>query len=194
MSDGEYDIFGNLIKADSKSSKADAPEEALVIEEPQKLFAVGDKVDVKEGGKVFRKATVLKYNEKSQELDLQYDDGETESGVPINLIKLGSRVPAAAPAPPPGMSAPPSEAEDSGKGVPRKERKSKKDRTAEESMGRATIFSSKARQCYEMIKTFSEAEQDAALAMIKALDSVRASHGSILRSEAAGSAISPNSS
>jgi hypothetical protein len=175
MADGEYDIFGNLIVA----------KQEITQEVKGPLFTVGDKVEVKEGGKVYRKATVIGCDKKGQQhLDLEYDDGEKELEVPISLIRLGSRVPGSAS--PPGMSSKTKEESTEGTTpeigistapVHRKERRKKDPESIiPESKGSGqTSFSSKSRQCYELIKTFDDKEQEAALAMLLAFDSVRAS-------------------
>jgi len=180
MSDGEYDILGNLLEAD-------APKEE---EKLAPLFVKGDTVDVKEGGNVYRKAVVIKFDEKGQQLCLEYEDGEKESEVPINLIKLGSRVPPAiSSASPPGMGGVKAEGvkaegvavqpvtTDTAVPAVRKERRTKKSKNPVDKeiiSGEVTSFSSKPRQCYELLKTFSEAEQEAAWTMLQALDSIRA--------------------
>jgi len=129
-------------------------------------YATGDAVEVKEGGKVYRAATVLKVDEVLGCVDLVYADGEKECGVPVNLIRKtagGGAAPAAvAAAAPPGMAAvalpmSAAEAPPSDSGRPRREKGSRE----------------KARQCYELVKSFSETEQEAALTMLMALNSVR---------------------
>ena len=129
------------------------------------IITTGDLVEVKEGGNVYRAARVVKFDEGIGSLDLVYDDGEKENGVPINLVRKpkgcsNASMKPGVPVGPPGMiqqqSSPSAPA--SSPNAPTSRRKKDKD---------------KARQCYELIKKFSESEQDAAFNMLLALDSVR---------------------
>jgi hypothetical protein len=171
MADGEYDIFGNHVG----STK------------PPKLYVSGDAIEVKEGGKKYRAAKVTSFDEELGTVDISYNDGKSlsksllsagisqqcdlvsgsvECGIPLGLVRkptgaVISPSMAASNGLPPGMTAAPSATV-----LPEVSAASPDDRR-----GRRE----KARAIYELVKHFSEAEQDAALTMLTALDSVRAS-------------------
>ena len=157
--DGEYDIFGNpIIPPLTKATEVASPTPKAVPS-----FNIGDNVEVKEGGKKFRKATVLKVDSSLGALDLAYSDDSRECGVPFSLCrKVHTADEAISDDGPPGIGRPTipvkSEAEVSG-------------RRKRDGPG------SKARACYELVKTFSEPEQEAAYAILLSLDGVRASKG-----------------
>jgi hypothetical protein len=111
------------------------------------LFKKGDPCEVKEGGTKFRAATVVKFDEGIGAVDVTYtDDGEFECGVPVNLVRK------------PGAVEPPKQQ------VRPKQKRAKGSKEVP-----------LPRQCYELVKGFSAAEQVAALQMLQALDSVRMS-------------------
>ena len=120
---------------------------------------------VKEGGKVYRPATVIKFDEGIGALDLEYNDGEKECGVPVNLIRAvsGGAGVSANIAAPPGMHASPSTVSEE----PALE-------TAGNLRRREKNEENIARQCYALVKSFAPEEQEAAMKMLLAFDSVRA--------------------
>ncbi len=114
---------------------------------PEPLFNVGDPCEVKEGGTKYRAGKVMKFDEGLGAVDVKYDDdGELECGVPVNLVRK------------PGVETP--------KQAVRPKKKGGKDTSKKLPL---------ARQCYELVKGFSEEEQMAALQMLEALNSIRAS-------------------
>ena len=144
--DGSYDIFGNPISAQSNESVLiDAVPSVLP------LYSPGDEVEVKEGGKKYRAAKIIKFDAEIGSLDVLYiDNGEKENGAPTSLVRKqegGSTNKNL----PPGIS---------------------KAASSDQSTIRSRK-SDKARQCYDLIKTFSESEQEAAYSILLSLDSVR---------------------
>jgi len=110
------------------------------------LFKEGDPCEVKEGGSKYRAGVVVKFDEGIGAVDVKYnDDGELECGVPVNLVRK------------PG--------EGGGNTVKRIPTRPKRSKGSKEVP--------LARQCYELIKTFNDKEQEAALQMLQALDAVR---------------------
>ena len=206
MSDGEYDIFGNLVGADGvvqaapeptvehkpKPSKsgvgwrgggggdgaadasaaapvsAPAPASAAAVANP---FAPGIEVQIKEGGKKYRTAKVVSFDAGIGTIDVVYEDGEKECGVPTSLVRKpeggggggggGDSSAAAAAAPASSSWEPPAGAAPKAGGGGGSSAKDKKS------------SSNKARKLYELAKTMSDAELDAATAMLQALLSVR---------------------
>jgi len=188
--EGEYDIFGNLVCPEAESN---ASPPGMSLEASRKAiveamsFRVGDAVEVKEGGKVYRSATVVKCELDIGSLDLQYADGEEECGVPINLV----RKPKASPPgrlkaqpfagsesqqlQPPEMALdtePEAQVDLAAPVNPTKGHRSKRE-SANAFASTSTKEVSKARQCYELVKSFTDEEQEAALQMLLALDRVR---------------------
>lgn len=182
--DGEYDIFGNMVaptggeEASSVGATLSAAPEAAPGAAPGEVvvpvaFRVGDAVEVKEGGKVYRAATIVKCELDIGTLDLLYADGEKECGVPVTLVRP---VVEAAAARPPGAALPPGMAPSvapEAQSAFAAANTGKARRPKKESAAVSTKDASKARQCYELLKGFTDAEQDAALQMLLALDSVR---------------------
>lgn len=174
--DGEYDIFGNPVSAapaaaaESSSSSGggggDLASNAPTTSQPttNKLFEAGDKCEVKEGGTKYRAATVIKFDEGIGALDVQYSDGEKECGIPVNLVRKSTgsveREPKSKVAPPVQQQRPVDYAEEAKAPPLRRRNKGSKE---------------VARQIYDLVKNFSDQEQAAALQMLQALDSVRAS-------------------
>jgi len=187
--DGEYDIFGNLVSpaAETNASPPGVTPEATsyaVVEAVS--FSIGDAVEVKEGGKVYRAATVIKCELGIGSLDLQYADGEKECGVPVNLVRQPKSSPpglqqsepstgsGGQQLQPPGMAletAPEAQANVTAAPNPTRSRRSKKESSGNSSSNTKEV--PKARQCYELVKSFTEDEQEAALQMLLALDRVR---------------------
>ena len=167
--DGEYDIMGNPIGG-AAAAHATAPAPAGESSESAggALYKEGDKCEVKEGGSKYRAATVVKFDEGIGAVDVTYSDGEKECGIPVNLVrKAGAGGGAASTTkpkqPPVAQQRPVDYVEEANAPPPRRRNKGSKEL---------------ARQCYELVKSFSEEEQQAALQMLQALDSVRASTAS----------------
>ena len=174
--DGEYDIFGNPVSAapaaaaESSSSSGggggDLASNAPTTSQPttNKLFEAGDKCEGKEGGTKYRAATVINFDEVIGALDVQYSDGEKECGIPVNLVRKSTgsveREPKSKVAPPVQQQRPVDYAEEAKAPPLRRRNKGSKE---------------VARQIYDLVKNFSDQEQAAALQMLQALDSVRAS-------------------
>lgn len=165
--DGEYDIMGNPIGG---SAAAPAPA-GETTESAGPLYKEGDRCEVKEGGSKYREATVVKFDEGIGAVDVTYSDGEKECGIPVNLVRKAGAGGSEATKPttikpkpaPVAQQRPVDYVEEANAPPPRRRNKGSKEL---------------ARQCYELVKTFSEEEQQAALQMLQALDSVRASTAS----------------
>jgi hypothetical protein len=167
--DGEYDIMGNPIAAAGGSGAPPGMEKA----QPEPLFKTGDKCEVKEGGSKYRAATVVKFDEGIGAVDVAYSDGEKECGVPVNLVRKPGAGGGAKPTKPQSKPSPVKQQQQQQQGPvdyveearppPRRRNKGSKEL---------------ARQIYDLVKTFSEEEQQAAFQMLQALDSVRASASS----------------
>lgn len=146
--DGEYDIFGNPVKPHIDREP--------IVKEGKAAFSLspGDPVEVKEGGQVYRLGTIVKIDADLGSVDVSFEGGDTESGIPLSLCRqpLNSAMSS-----PPGMSAPARAKDESA--VPNSRRRKESGATA--------------RRCYELIKTFSESEQEAAFAVLQQLDSIR---------------------
>uniref|UniRef100_A0A7S2BLC5 Tudor domain-containing protein n=1 Tax=Florenciella parvula TaxID=236787 RepID=A0A7S2BLC5_9STRA len=170
MADGEYDIMGNLIggpaAADgggAAAAEAEATPAATPAKEKKTGFAPGDAVEIKEGGKVYRPAVCVKFDEGIGAVDVKYEDGETEFGIPLNLVRAAGSG-GSSPAPPAAMQSPKPPAISNSAPAPVR-------RSVEKSSGDKPI----AKQIYSLVKQFSQAEQEAALAMLMAMDSIRGS-------------------
>ena len=113
MADGEYDIMGNPIVAPkptpTRSTEVNpkptptptAPAPAPTTEMAVKKFSVGDKVEVKEGGRKYRAAEVTSVDDTAKCLDVVYGDGEKECGIPLTLVRAPGPVVAASARPRP---------------------------------------------------------------------------------------------
>eukprot|EP00619_Florenciella_sp_RCC1007_P009738 CAMPEP_0205922486 /NCGR_PEP_ID=MMETSP1325-20131115/14567_1 /ASSEMBLY_ACC=CAM_ASM_000708 /TAXON_ID=236786 /ORGANISM="Florenciella sp., Strain RCC1007" /LENGTH=159 /DNA_ID=CAMNT_0053290499 /DNA_START=22 /DNA_END=498 /DNA_ORIENTATION=+ len=159
MADGEYDIMGNPIGG------AAAAAEATPAKAEKTGFSAGDAVEIKEGGKVYRPAVVVKFDEGIGALDVKYEDGETEFGIPINLVRAAGDG-GSSPAPPSG-TAPSPKPPAASNPDPTPVR-----RAVEKSAGSDKPI---AKQIYSLVKQFTPAEQEAALQMLLAMDSIRGS-------------------
>ena len=178
MEDGSYDIFGNAIPADGVAASAPATEVAVEISTSKKKsgvgwtppacsaatppaaqsgFAAGAAVEVKEGGSKWRAGTVMGADAKAKTVDVKYDDdGEIEPEIPANLVRLREGVPPTEQAAKAATSA-------------RKERTRVSRQAVKDCLKNPKVVS-----ILEIVSTLSERELDSAVAMMRALDAVRA--------------------
>ncbi len=145
--EGEYDIFGNPVKQADKEP---------TVKERKAAFcpSPGDPVEVKEGGQVYRLGSVVKIDADLGSVDVSFGGDGIESGIPLSLCRQPLNL---AMSSPPGMSAP----------------AKSKDESAAPNSRRRKESGAVARKCYELIKTFTEAEQEAAFTVLQQLDLIR---------------------
>ena len=177
MEDGAYDIFGNPIGAGGSAQTpidvapeptAAAPKKSGVGWTPptstpsDSAFVAGSAVEVKEGGNKWRAGVVTASDSKAKTVDVRYDDdGETEAEIPANLVR--SRETSA--------PAPPAEPVSNTSSGTRGKEKSRVSRQAiKDSLKNPKVVS-----VLEILATMSDKELDAAVTMMRALDSVRVS-------------------